>query len=354
MLEPEIQEQIALFLLAELHAEQRQEFEARRDTDPAVAEATVEANNELERIMQTLEPGVHRASEAVRQSLFARVAPTLARLPEPAAGAGPEPEPEPEPTAAPEVSIVLAEAEPAPMLAQPDIVGQALAGHGSWGFATIIAAVLIVAACAGWATPLLQSRAVVAADNSNLRSELSSAQSEVSSLQASREAAIRASQAENTRIIRELTERKVQLEQERDALRADLESTSKELVALQGGDHLSRLTVRVLQPAVAGDEEGGKPMRGLVVWDPSKQVGLLTLQNLPNLPADQECQLWVLDPAIAQPISLGVVPAASAGKRPTPLRAVQKLARIGEIRMTLEKRGGAAAPEGPTLLVSEK
>lgn len=337
MLDPEKQEQTALFLLAELDAEKRLAFEALRDAEPEVLEFTVAANARLEHIMQTLEPGVHRASEAVRQAFFAEVAPTLVA---------------PAPVVSPPVTPVApTPAAPRPTeAADSGVIATALAGQGSWGFAMVVAAILLVAAGAGWATPLLQSRAVVAADNSHLRSELGSAQSTVSSLRSDRAAAIRASQEENTRTIAELTARKSQLEKERDTLRQELEGTTRELVALQGGDHLSRLVVQILRPAVTGDEEPGQPLRGLFVWDPSKQVGLVTLQNLPPLPPDQECQVWALDPALAQPVSLGLV----NGKRPGALRAPQRLARIGEIRITIEKKGGSPAPDGPTLLVSEK
>lgn len=336
MLDPEKQEQTALFLLAELDAEKRLAFEALRDAEPEVLAFTVASNARLEHIMQTLEPGVHRASEAVRQAFFAEVAPTLVH---------------PVPTAPPPaVETPRLAAPPSQPAAEDGVIATALAGQGSWGFAMVVATILLVAAGAGWATPLLQSRAVVAADNDHLRSELGSAQSTVSALRSDRAAAIRASQEENTRTIAELTARKAQLEKERDSLRQELEGTTRELVALQGGDHLSRLVVQILRPAVAGDEEPGQPLRGLFVWDPSKQVGLVTLQNLPPLPPDQECQVWALDPAIAQPVSLGVV----TGKRPGALRAPQRLARIGEIRITIEKKGGSLSPEGPTLLVSEK
>ncbi|MBS0659286.1 MAG: anti-sigma factor [Verrucomicrobia bacterium] len=341
MLDPEKQEQTALFLLAELGPEARQAYEALREADPAVAAYAVEANARLERIMQGLEPGVHRASETVRQALFAAVASSLVV---PSTTPTPAPAPtEPLPAARPPA--------PAPAL-KPEggIIAAALAGQGGWGFAAVIGALVLVAAGAGWATPLLQSRAVVAADNSHLRTELHSAQSTVTSLQNGLTEAIRASQNENLRVIGELTARKSSLEKERDTLRQNLENTTAELLALQGGDHLSRLQIQVLRPAVAGDDEPGQPLRGLFVWDPSKQVGLIALQNLPPLPPDQDCQVWALDPSMPQPVSLGL----ASAKRPANLRAPQRLARLGEIRVTIEKKGGASSPEGPTLLVSDK
>lgn len=342
MLDPEIQEQTALFLLAELAPEARQAYEALRDARPEVAAYAVEANAQLEKIMQGLQPGVHRASEVVRQAFFAAVAPSLQTV----SSVSPTPARlEPRPPAAPAAPISAT-----PSKTDSGIVAAALAGQGGWGFATVIGAILLIAAGAGWATPLLQSRAVVAADNHHLRTELHSAQSTVTSLQNGQAEAIRATQNENLRVIADLSSRKSQLEQERDRLRQSLENTTAELVALQGGDHLSRLNIQVLRPAVSGDDEPGQPLRGLFVWDPSKQVGLLTLQNLPPLPPDQECQVWVLDPGQPKPVSLGLVSA----KRPSSLRPTQRVGKIGEIRVTIEKKGGVASPEGPTLLISDK
>lgn len=94
--------------------------------------------------------------------------------------------------------------------------------------------------------------------------------------------------------------------------------------------------------------------RAIAVWNPSTQEGVLNVSRLPALAADQDYQLWVVDPQYPIPVDGGVFrvdPATGAAhyrfKAGQPVRTVAKFA------VSSERKGGVPKAEGPMVLLSE-
>jgi len=84
----------------------------------------------------------------------------------------------------------------------------------------------------------------------------------------------------------------------------------------------------------------------IVAWDPRRNQGVISLQNLPPPPAGRDYQLWVLDPKAPAPVSAGVLTVDTASRRFT----VGPIGSEGPgFAVSLEPSGGQPAPSGPIL-----
>ena len=91
----------------------------------------------------------------------------------------------------------------------------------------------------------------------------------------------------------------------------------------------------------------------VAVWDPDRQEGELVVFALPALEPDKSYQLWLFEsdhPAGTSVAVFGVDPSAAQTRVPFKLSG----AGAGEARfkVSLEPKGGAAAPAGPVVLAS--
>jgi anti-sigma-K factor RskA len=94
--------------------------------------------------------------------------------------------------------------------------------------------------------------------------------------------------------------------------------------------------------------------RAIAVWDPALQQGVLTVEKLPALAADQDYQLWVIDPKYPDPVSGGVFTVdARTGTARIAFHPVQLIATAAKFAVSCERKGGRPKPEGPIVLLSE-
>ena len=92
----------------------------------------------------------------------------------------------------------------------------------------------------------------------------------------------------------------------------------------------------------------------VAVWDPKKQQGVLNVQNLPALPANQDYQLWVVDPQYPNPVDGGVFTVeAASGKARLEFKARQPVNAISAFAVTRERKGGVPKAEGPFVLLGK-
>jgi anti-sigma-K factor RskA len=92
----------------------------------------------------------------------------------------------------------------------------------------------------------------------------------------------------------------------------------------------------------------------VAVWDPSREEGVLTVSKLPAVAAEKDYQLWVIDSHYAAPVSGGVFAVDPAtGRAHVIFRADKPVHSIAKFAVSLERKGGAAEPEGPIVLLSE-
>lgn len=92
----------------------------------------------------------------------------------------------------------------------------------------------------------------------------------------------------------------------------------------------------------------------VAVWDPAKQEGILQVEKLPALAANQDYQLWVVDPQYPIPVDAGVFTVDPAtGRARFDFRAKQPVAAVNAFAVSLERKGGVPKAEGPMMLLGK-
>jgi anti-sigma-K factor RskA len=129
---------------------------------------------------------------------------------------------------------------------------------------------------------------------------------------------------------------------ERDRLKADV-------AALRHRDVLAGVEIVRLRSQLAQTPAAG----AVAIWDSERQRGVLDLAQLPPPRADQDYQLWLIDPAYADPVNGGIIRVnnrAPSRMAFAPSKPVHELAKLA---VSLERRGGVEKAQGPIVLLSE-
>jgi hypothetical protein len=149
--------------------------------------------------------------------------------------------------------------------------------------------------------------------------------------------AIAASDAEFARIdAQDLTQR----------LEAERILHSAYIAALQKSGDLTNLKMVKLTATLATSPQAV----ATALWNPLSQSGLLLLEKLPALPADQDYQLWLTDAAKTAPINSGIIPVDAAGTTPHAFRPDQSVTAATIFTLTREPKGGSSGtPRGPVI-----
>lgn len=305
MIDLATQDRAAVYLLGEMPPEERAAFEARVRRDPALQAHLREAADAL--VGLTLELPQAEPSPALRERLLAQVA---AEVP-----------PRESPTAIPFT--------PPPVLAPRG---------APWGWVAAAAALVLGAAIAWQAE---KGRAALEEQTKGLRGQLQSAQARIAQLSAENARSSEAAAEAATALRRRL---------------GDLEKSNAELAArldsARGENVLGRLIAGALRATVAGGGEGPTPARGAFVWDPEKQEGVLTVENLPLIPPAFDYEIWVAD--AGQPVPVGTFRPNRVGRQTFRFKAETKISKATEFMVTREQKGGSKQIEGPAVLVSDK
>jgi anti-sigma-K factor RskA len=97
--------------------------------------------------------------------------------------------------------------------------------------------------------------------------------------------------------------------------------------------------------AVMGSKLKSRPQAVAVsLWDQENQNGLLVVENLPVLQSGRDYQLWVIDPAVAAPVSAGVFQVDEKGKMRLSFKPSAAVSNATTFAVTEEKAGGVASP----------
>jgi anti-sigma-K factor RskA len=92
----------------------------------------------------------------------------------------------------------------------------------------------------------------------------------------------------------------------------------------------------------------------VAVWDPKKQEGILSVENLPALAANEDYQLWVVDPQYPNPVDGGVFTVEpTSGQRRVQFKAKQPVSAVNAFAVTRERKGGVPKAEGPFVLLGK-
>lgn len=118
---------------------------------------------------------------------------------------------------------------------------------------------------------------------------------------------------------------------------------------LRRSEDLARLKVSALASLAGNTAEA----QAIAVWDPDQQTGLLTFEKLPALAAEQDYQIWVIDPAYQNPVNGGVFHVEKDGSVSLAFRPDQPVTKATAFAISLEKKGGVPKAEGPIVLLGK-
>jgi anti-sigma-K factor RskA len=122
-----------------------------------------------------------------------------------------------------------------------------------------------------------------------------------------------------------------------------------EVAKLEQRDLLSRIRIAALQSQV----DAYARTSAIVVWNPDQQRGLLKFERLPALPANQDYQMWVIDPKQPQPVSAGLVPKSPDQERRIAFSPSKPVSGNPKFAVSIEPAGGSTAPRGQIIFVGE-
>ncbi|MES2697825.1 MAG: anti-sigma factor [Verrucomicrobiota bacterium] len=92
----------------------------------------------------------------------------------------------------------------------------------------------------------------------------------------------------------------------------------------------------------------------VAVWDPAKKTGVLKVEKLPALAANQDYQLWIVDPQYKDPVDGGVFTVDPAtGATRVSFSAKQPVTAVNAFAISRERKGGVPKAEGPIVLLGK-
>lgn len=123
----------------------------------------------------------------------------------------------------------------------------------------------------------------------------------------------------------------------------------RDVFALRERDLLSRLKIDALVDLTKGTPDA------LIVaaWDADRKEGVLTGYKLPPKQADQDYQLWIIDPAYAAPVSGGLVKVDETGAVRTAFKADKPITSLQKLALSIEPAGGSESARGPVVMLSK-
>ena len=130
---------------------------------------------------------------------------------------------------------------------------------------------------------------------------------------------------------------------------ADLRTADVRIAQLQQQADLASFKISSLASLLGESSEA----QAIAVWSPAAQQGVLSVEKLPALAADQDYQLWVVDPQYPIPVDGGVFTVDPAsGTARLAFRPKQPVAQVAKFAISLERKGGVPKAEGPMVLLS--
>jgi anti-sigma-K factor RskA len=144
------------------------------------------------------------------------------------------------------------------------------------------------------------------------------------------------------------------LRREREALERRSAALASRLTAAERDLARKELRVKVLESEdvrilfLSG--QGPQPQaRAKVFWSEKAKRGVLLAGNLQSLPSDKQYELWVFDKG--KPVAAGVFDVDTEGRALFESPDLSVITAAQNFAVTIEPRGGVAAPSGPIVLV---
>ena len=119
-----------------------------------------------------------------------------------------------------------------------------------------------------------------------------------------------------------------------------------QVAALQRAADIAQLKIAKLV-ALAGPADH-KTAVAIAVWNPVKQEGVLSIENLPALAGDEDYQLWVIDPQAPQkPVSSIVFAVDAKGAGRYQFHPDEPVSAAAVFAVSRERKGGSTTAKGP-------
>ena len=131
---------------------------------------------------------------------------------------------------------------------------------------------------------------------------------------------------------------------------AELDRLSEQLSGVNSPDQegLALTRMELLMPT----PDGPATASGAAMYDIRSQQGIFEAENLPPLGPDRDYQLWLLDPNLAAPVPAGVFRPNERGSARMEYKAGSQIRSPERFAVSVERKGGSAAPQGRFILAS--
>lgn len=226
-----------------------------------------------------------------------------------------------------------------------------------WGLAACFL-VYVLASNRSHNMELQKTQDQLAANEQRAQSTLASLKQEIETQRAASEAASSALASALQSVESAKTQLKAMADESRDMLAkkeadyakvvAERDQVAAERDKLVASQQMATMQIATLQATIDDYKQGV----AVVVWNAEKQQGVLKLEKMPRIPANKDFQLWVLDPAQKSPVSSGTVRVDENGFAKVDFKPSMGITQADKFAISVEKKGGVAAPEGPIVLLS--
>lgn len=110
-----------------------------------------------------------------------------------------------------------------------------------------------------------------------------------------------------------------------------------------------------MQVAMLGSMSSESPQgQAVVVWDSSTQTGVLRAENMPRPAANQEYQIWMVDPKYSEPVNAGVFNVDERGVATAIVKPTQPVTTANKFAVSIEPKGGVPQHTSGPIVMSSK
>lgn len=121
-----------------------------------------------------------------------------------------------------------------------------------------------------------------------------------------------------------------------------------EVATLEGEKDVCELKIATLD-SMSANQRGV----AIVAWDAAMQHGVVRIENMPPPAANEDYQLWIIDPKYPQPVSAGVINVNARGGAEEMFKPRQPINSADKFAVSIERKGGAPRHEGPIVMLSK-
>lgn len=132
-------------------------------------------------------------------------------------------------------------------------------------------------------------------------------------------------------------------------LLADRAQTQKQIARLEQRNAFAQLRIATLSSQL----QSAPDATAAVVWDETKQEGVLKVSNVPANADDRDYQIWIVDPDYENPVDGGTFHMNKEGATDIPFKARARVSKVNAFAVSLERRGGVPKAEGPMVLLGK-